>query len=69
MAAANKIGFDRRGKTIFKKNQDGSFQYQKVLQNIQIISEDGIQNFEYFEMKKIVDNDIPTILQLIGENQ
>jgi len=69
MAAANEIGFDRRGKTIFKKNQDGSFEYQKCLQNIQLISEEGIEKFEYFEMKKIVDNDIPTILQLIGENQ
>ena len=68
MAIANRIGFDRRGNTIFKKNQDGSYIFHKFLQNIPIITEKGIQDFEYSEMKKIVDNDIPTILKLIGEN-
>ena len=66
MATANRIGFDRRGNTIYKKNQDGSFMFRKFLQNVQIITEEGIQDFEYSEMKKIVDNDIPTIQRLIG---
>ncbi|MFJ7210737.1 restriction endonuclease subunit M [Amycolatopsis sp. NPDC098790] len=63
MAVAEKVGFDRRGNTIYQRHPDGREILVERRQKVATRRGDGGRPIEFTRMEPVVDNDLPTIAE------
>lgn len=67
MAVAEKVGFDRRGNTIFKRGPDGTELFVEVERAKRIRTRSGEREVRIKRKEKIPDNDLPVIAERYHE--
>ena len=62
MAVAGKVGFDRRGTTLYKRSPEGE-ELTRVREEVETVTLNGREGARTLRRKeKIVDNDLPEIV-------
>ncbi len=67
MAVAEKVGFDRRGNTRYKRSPDGEELIEEVLETERIRVNGGFREAVLHRKQKIVDDDLPRIAEAYEE--
>lgn len=67
MAVANKVGFDRRGNTLFKRSPDGEEILEDVLHEEKVRIAGGLQVRTLHRKERILDDDLPEIAKGYAE--
>lgn len=61
MAVAEKVGFDRRGNTVFRRHPDGTELVEQVTVRQRVFRRDGEEIRSVPQLRKVVDDDLPEI--------
>ncbi len=67
MAVAEKVGFDRRGNTLYKRSPDGEVLIEEVLETERIRVNGSFREAVLHRKQKIVDDDLPRIAEAYKE--